>query len=272
MSVYGLSTAMFHEWSVERTLAAIAEAGFSQVELMGDAGHLGDWPAAPRSMCRALEAAGLRVCTVHSPSVGWNNGDPDETARRASIAANVLSFSQAAEVGAEIVICHPNFSAKTYAQEAFDANMALSRDSLASLAERARQAGIKMAVENLPARGQPRPGSKVAHVLQLIDGLGEHVGVCLDAGHSNANGLSAAAEALEAGARLMALHVQDNDGKGEDQHWVPGQGTTDWEAFLSALARMRFAGVRTLEVGAHDRGVDLILADTARVRREWGQR
>ena len=72
--------------------------------------------------------------------------------------------------------------------------------------------------------------------------------ICLDVGHANANEKSAAQEALAAGDRLLALHLQDNDGLGQDQHLLPGRGTTDWDAFLRAMAELDGDVIHTFEV------------------------
>ena len=130
--------------------------------------------------------------------------------------------------------------------------------------------GLRVALENLPSRHTPRPGSAMVDILQLIDGLGGHVGVCLDAGHSNANGYSAAEDARLAGDRLWALHIQDNDGGGDDQHLVPGEGTTDWTAFLEALEDIGFRGPRTFEVAAAD-DVPSTLATLSAIARQWNE-
>ena len=92
----------------------------------------------------------------------------------------------------------------------------------------------------------------MAEILALVAGLGDHVGVCQDVGHSNANAEDPAADAREAGARLVAIHIQDNDGLGEDQHLVPGEGTIDWGAYLAALDEIAYAGPRTFEIRAAD--------------------
>ena len=268
---YALSTVLLNGLSLEAAIEKIVGAGFERVELKGDAGHLDNWIAHPAEARRALEAAGITVTTVHSPAAGCNNGSLDEAARLASVEAAAASFFQAAEVGAEAVICHPNVPQPPFTEETFEPIWTRSRKSFVALAERAEAASIKMAVENLPARGQPRPGSRISHILAMIEGLGDHVGICLDAGHSNANGMSAAEEVLEAGEKLFALHIQDNDGQGQDQHLLPGRGTTDWEAFLDALERIGFEGPRTFEVARGDE-MDVLLAGLSVLRQEWEAR
>jgi len=67
---------------------------------------------------------------------------------------------------------------------------------------------------------------------------------------------------------LFTLHLQDNDGQGEDQHWLPGRGVTDWDALLSALDRMAFRGVRTFEVMRGEEP-DALLQALAALRQQW---
>ena len=62
--------------------------------------------------------------------------------------------------------------------------------------------------------------------------------VCIDTGHSNACGESPAEAVRMLGKEYLgALRVHDNDGT-KDTHWLPGQGTIDWEDFSNALAEM----------------------------------
>lgn len=271
MATYAISTALFRGWSVDETIPRLVEAGFHEVELSGGDPYMGNPLVDPAKTRRLFNDAGIAIRVIHSPSAGWDNGASDEAARLASIEVVAKSFLEAAEVGAEIVVCHPNKPSDPFTQENYAENLARSRDSMAVLAERAKAAGVKMAVENLPSRGVPRPGMAIVEVLKMIEGLGDHVGICLDAGHSNANGISAAKEVLDAGDRLFALHIQDNDGSGEDQHLLPGRGTTDWKAFLDALDEINFDGVRTFEVMRGDE-IEVILDLLSELRQEWQAR
>lgn len=247
MSTYALSTALVAHLPVEQALRAFAEAGFSEAEISGNDEAMDRWLSDLPRLRGLLDCYGIAPRSVHIPAKGWDNASPDEPTRLASVAAAQVAMAQAAELGAEMVICHANKPSEPITEETYKASAARSRKSLQTLASDAERLGIKIALENLPARGTPRPTAKMTQVLELIAGLGTHMGVCLDAGHSNANGISPAVEVRQAGEKLLALHIQDNDGLGEDQHLLPGQGTTDWEAFLAALDQVRFAGLRTFE-------------------------
>jgi sugar phosphate isomerase/epimerase len=212
------------------------------------------------------------VRVAHSPDNGWNNGTSDEAARLASMEAAASSFAAAAEVGAEIIICHPNSSSQSFTAEDYDVCRARSVESLSTLAGRAAKAGLKMAVENMPARELPRPGVRVAELLDMIAPLGDGVGICLDTGHSNASGLDAPDEARRAGRKLLCVHIQDNDGKGEDQHLIPGEGTIDWDALVAVLDASSPGCARTFEIAPEKHGMAETLRLLAPLREKWEKR
>jgi D-psicose/D-tagatose/L-ribulose 3-epimerase len=267
---YGISTCLAPELARGTFLAKLAAAGFRELELSAEAESLGGWLAHPAGARREIQAAGLRVRSVHTPEAGWDNGSLDPEKRRASAQAAGACLRPAAEVGAEVVVWHPNSSANDYTPALFGQYRAAAVESMAEFAGKARAAGLRVAVENLPRRGTPRPLTSVAELLPCVSALGAGVGICLDAGHSNANGLSAAAEARAAGASLLAVHIQDNDGGGQDQHLLPGKGTTDWPAFVRALDEIGYAGGRIFELGAPAGDVDAALAAFAELVRAWG--
>lgn len=271
MGIYSISTGTAGNVPRSEALARIARAGFTSVELGGNEHDLDHWTADPAGLRHDLAAFGLTPRSVHLPDNAWDVANADASVRRSALEAARACFGQAAEVGAGLVICHPNTSTLTYTVESLADNMARSRESVAEMARFAADAGMRMALENLPAHHQPRPGSIIAQTRELIAGLGEHVGICLDAGHANASGRSAAAEAREAGELLVALHLQDNDGLGEDQHLLPGRGTTDWRALLAALAEMRFAGLLTFEVAPGEAPTETLEA-IRKLREEWEAR
>ena len=148
-------------------------------------------------------------------------------------------------------------------------------ESLALAAERADQVGVRLAVETMVARGERRPGNRVAELLGMIDGLGGHVGVCVDTGHTNTSGADVAGEIVAASCKLFAPHLQDNFGEpGSDPHLLPGCGKIGWDGVLGALDRLGFAGPRTIEVSLESAQVpaELTLRRLAEIRRQWEAR
>ena len=273
MNQYAISTALFSS-SKPDVFDKIAAAGFREIELSGSSAMMQEWLCNLVVLARLVAASGLTIRSIHTPDHAWHNGALDDETRSASVAAVETTFQQAAELGAEYVIVHPNRRSEQPSGD-YKAIWQRSRESLVYLADRAKRFGIKMAVENMPWRDQSifapdrtMPGASVPQIIELIRGLGDHVGVCLDVGHSNAVGLSAAQEALDGGARLFCLHIQDNDGLGQDQHLLPGEGTINWPDFLMALETIHFAGMRTFEVlRGHEPA--LLLQGMADLAKQW---
>jgi sugar phosphate isomerase/epimerase len=74
----------------------------------------------------------------------------------------------------------------------------------------------------------------------------ERLGFCYDSGHANC--YSPDQDLLARyGAKLMALHLHDNDGTG-DRHQIPGEGNIDWQQVKAGLRRIGYEGAIALEV------------------------
>jgi sugar phosphate isomerase/epimerase len=233
------------EWALD----AVTKTGLSAVELDVRQGKVGSWGDDPASMRRALEKRGLTPWSVHSPPSGWDLAADDEQARLKAVRETSESFGPARDLGADLVVCHCNAPTKPFAPDDYSAGLARSRKSMEVLAAQAARAGVRMAVETMISRPQKRPGTRVSEILELISGLGDHVGVCLDTGHSHASGANVPEEAVRAGRKLFTVHLQDNHGRpDEDEHLVPGQGNIDWQAVLDALDGIGFTSPRILEV------------------------
>lgn len=88
-----------------------------------------------------------------------------------------------------------------------------------------------------------------SHLLKLIEAVGsEQLGICLDTGHLNLCGGDPAAFVQQAGSRLRALHIADNEGY-YDQHLMPyGRGTVPWEPFMRALNASDYQGLFNFEI------------------------
>ena len=270
MATYGISSSFWPGTDFAAALSLAAGAGFREMEIVFADKPPGDAYQDPAGTRRLLDDAGVVVRSVHSHTRGWNNGAPDPADRAASVQKTVDSLHVAAELGARVVVVHSNNagSPEIYVDEKIEENRRLSMDSLATIADAAAKAGMLMAVENLPARHLARPGTAMADVLAMIDGLGDHVGVCLDAGHAHANGEVPADVARLAGSKVLAVHIQDCDGLGEDQHLAPGEGTVDWAALWAALDQVAPDCVRTFEVSSKDRDQEALLQALAQLRAE----
>ncbi len=272
MTQYAISTWIVEDLESDEAVEHLAVAGFKQVELSGGVSPLlKAWEDDPVGVREQLDAVGIGVPSIHCPRPGRHLDADDDTLRRSSIAANIGHFERMRTCGVEEIVIHPTSSADISTDAKRAASRARSVESLRALAEQAAQMGVRMAVENLGRA--PRPASTMAELLQMIEGLGDHVGVCLDIGHTDMADLHLLDElgtVLSAG-KLFSLHIHDVSQEGKD-HFLPGEGRLDFDAFLAKLDASDFHGLRTLEILPPQANVVERLREAAAVRNEWEAR
>jgi len=269
MPAYGISSWIVAKVPVDEAIEHLAASCFDQVELSADESALVKaWEADPEGICGRLADEGLTVPSIHSPGPGRSLDAADSNQRQASIDANLRYFESMHACGIPEIVIHPTSIFSTDSEQERKGIRTRSVDSLARRAERAAEFGLRMAVENL-AR-PPTPASTIASILEMIDGFGDHVGVCHDMGHSVQGGLDIVEEVRTALAsrRLFSLHIHDVNAELRD-HFIPGEGNVGFSAFLDELGAAGFAGGRILEISPPAEDVAERLEQVAAVRCAW---
>lgn len=111
----------------------------------------------------------------------------------------------------------------------------LGLDRFKRIAEKGEQLGVSIALENT------HRADYLSFLLDRIDS--PNVGFCYDSGHHHC--FTPTVDLLSMfGSRLMALHLHDNDGTG-DQHLLPFDGSCRWDDVMSRIAK---TGVQRLRV------------------------
>lgn len=119
------------------------------------------------------------------------------------------------------------------------------RRSLDELVPAAQALGVPFALENMPG--------DTFEVLEKMfaEYPADAVGLCYDSGHGNIRGADGAAHGLEHLEnnldRLMALHLHDNDGSG-DQHRAPFYGNLDWHRLAEDIRRSAYPRMFSFEL------------------------
>ena len=274
MAQYGISTWLVQGYSPEEAVDLLANAGFQCVEVSGaDDGFVPAWEKDPVGVTGRLRKAGVEPLSVHGPIAGRRLDAPDSTVRNAAVAANIAYLKMMRLCGIPEIVIHPTGAADMSTPAARAAAEEHARESLKALADPAGREGIRMAVENIGR--PPVPGSSISRLLDMIDGLGRHVGLCFDVGHAEQAGLDLLRELRTAlaGGRLFSLHLHDVAPNGVD-HFIPGEGRIDWNALIAALDADGFSGVCTLELSPHhgDPASRLLRAGELKDRWEDGRR
>jgi len=139
--------------------------------------------------------------------------------------------------------------------------MDMNREFFSRLIEKAKAAGVVIALENMPFTKLIL--STPEQVLSFVKEFDSpFFRICLDTGHAAVFGLSPADAVRQIGKEMLAcLHVHDNDGRG-DFHWLPFRGVIDWADFSRALHEIGFEGSLSLETNVSGKLPDA-------VRPEW---
>lgn len=180
----------------------------------------------------ASKATGIEIYQVHGP---WRHPPKDATeedrAEWSDYMKQGIKFTQA--LGCKHFVVHPIMPYGTGAEPDSKRYYELNYEFFKNLIPAAEQAGVIICVENMPflAHSLATPEQISNFVADLES---DSVAMCLDTGHSIIRGVSPADGVYTMGKKLKAMHVHDNDGKG-DRHECPFYGVIDWDAFKKAL-------------------------------------
>ena len=153
------------------------------------------------------------------------------------------SIRAAAVLGARYLVVHPvtrnadggSFPTKKRFLE-------VNGEAIERLLPVAEECGVTLLSENLLLDHSSDPRI-ISELVALVDS--PRFGWCFDTGHAHCSGYKM--DILkECVAAPVSLHIQDNDGTC-DGHLIPGDGTVDWELFLSTLKEIGYMGDCVLE-------------------------
>ena len=121
--------------------------------------------------------------------------------------------------------------------------------------ELAQKAGVGIAFENIWICKKEIPFSNTEALIEFVDSFQDPlVGICFDTGHANVHKGDAQAKLASdpyrqltmIGHRLKALHINDNNGYGDD-HIAPFDGNVCWDAVMRGLRDAQYQGAFTFE-------------------------
>ncbi|MDV2887661.1 sugar phosphate isomerase/epimerase, partial [Alkalihalophilus pseudofirmus] len=91
---------------------------------------------------------------------------------------------------------------------------------------------VKLAVENVGYNGSSIFTQN--EFTSFLGNIDETAGYLIDTGHANLNGWDIPQVIKDVKNRLLALHLHDNNGTGDD-HLPIGEGTIQWKEIFSAI-------------------------------------
>jgi sugar phosphate isomerase/epimerase len=261
-------------------LEALGACGYPKLELWLAEPHVPWRNAAALSAFRArLEDYGLSAPSVHLPfypsvpellqqNARWSLIDGAKNTRKEALNATSEGLHAAATLGANRAVLHLGWQGDSWDSH----SDGWAREAVAALVPVAREAGVKLLLENIISSG-----TRVAKLVKLLDEVDpqRHVGLCVDLGHAHVEG-RVVEELQLALPRLDHLHVHDNDGT-TDAHLAPGCGTIPWPEVFAQLQSANFGGYAALELRDYSRGcagcsatLQQSLAEVAAFRKKLG--
>jgi len=168
----------------------------------------------------------------------------DQDRRREDVARLQIHIEVAARLGVRTLVIHPGGRQGAVTRAERDRILASNVEAFRRLGDWAGERGVRIGLENLARRGASMP-YEMLDLLAAIDHPA--IGFTLDTSHANMIGLDPTTLIRELGAHLIATHISDNDGSG-DQHRTPGNGGINWPAVVRALREVEYDGLFNLEI------------------------
>lgn len=243
----------------EKLFADYKKAGITHMELSADAEYLAELDFnAVKALADAYE---VRLWSMHIPFSPFFFLDPSDPEKQdVTLAYFRWCILKGADIGIRTSVVHP--SAEPIAECDRALRMQTAKQTLSALADFAKQFDALIAVENLPRTCLGRDSR------DMLDLLSAHPDLrcCFDTNHLLSEDALDFVRAV--GDKIITTHVSDYDFLNE-RHWLPGEGTVDWQRVVSVLQEVGYKGPWLYELGFHApasivRACRLTCADFAR--------
>ena len=255
----GIWTGFYKGLSPEDAFERLAGLGWRDLEVSAEHGKMAtrddNWKERLGDLRRLCEENSITLWQMHAP-LELNTADSDSGKREKDIdvAAKWIEYSR--ELGVMHLVIHPGGMQGAVSDGEKEEIIATNLDAFGRLAAVASRCAVKLCIENMmefKEQDRWRFGASISDINGLIDAVGsEWLGICFDSSHANVLELDMSQAVHECGDRLLATHMSDNDGSG-DQHKLPFYGTVNWEGVVSALKDMQYSGLFNLEIPGENR-------------------
>lgn len=226
-------------------LKQLKDAGIDSVEFSFNYARYMEemnFPENASKYAKYAEMAGLELWSIHLPfSRKLDISSFDDEQRALILDTNEKLIRAAGAVGFRTAVLHP--SSEPITDEDRPARIIRSREGIIRLKKAADEAGIVLAVENLP---RTCLCNKASEMVELLKGTG--ASVVFDTNHSLIQeNVSFLSELIDSGLYIRSLHISDYDFV-DERHRLPGDGINNWKGLLSELERAGYDGPLMYEV------------------------
>ncbi len=241
----GASSAVFYPMVSERALDELIEIGFKQIEYFFNCDEEIS-PSYVRKIMEKIDSAGAHIISVHpftafAESVYFFS----EYGRRTeeSIRKYKNYFGRASEIGAKFFTFHGERNIEGFS---YDDSKCIpsesSLESLARLADAAKEYGITLCLENVSWC----KSANVYYLKKVAEQLGEKIGFTLDLKQALRVNAPVRDYINVMGSRIKNIHVSDHDA--ENMCMLPGAGDFNFRGFFDDVGRVGYNGDIIIEV------------------------
>jgi sugar phosphate isomerase/epimerase len=250
------SNAYMH-FSIEDTIAKIADLGYTGIEILADVPHA--WPAgllAERkdSIRRALEKHKLSISNVNAFMMnaiadprqpywhpGWTDPDPHYRAIRREHTKRALRL--AAELGAPNITTEPG--GLLTKEQTWEEAAKIFYDELMPCVEVAEHIKVKLLIEPEPELFIETFGQYLQFIQRIKS---PWVGLNFDIGHAYCVGEDPQDWVAKMRGHTVHYHFEDIAATRVHKHLIPGRGAIDFSATLLEINKSGYRGWITVEL------------------------
>lgn len=252
-------TSFYIDLNPVEAITRCANLGWKVLEVSAEHGESAtrdtDWQVQLENIRNLCEKFGIKLCQMHSPlRLDVADLNPDNRKNDIDTFTKWIEYSHI--LGVPNLVIHPGGKHGSHSDEEADRIFDLNVDAFSYLADIADKFNVYICIENMQERENKDPrkfGAFICDINELIETVNsDHIGICFDTSHANVTGLNMYQAIKECGDRLLATHISDNDGSG-DQHYIPFNGNINWVDVISALNEINYKGAFNLEIPGESR-------------------
>jgi sugar phosphate isomerase/epimerase len=251
---WGIDTWIFSEIPIQDALTKIRSNNIRYVEIayehLEKADKNSNLEKQFDELKEALASVDVKAIQIHGPfgEIDHQLGSLNESVRVNAIRKLINWIKLVNRANIDVLVLHTNLMQTDYNLNSESFLHKIKEINLINFSEIAKSAqdfGVRIAIEN---RLEQTFGAFPQDLIELVDEINnDYIGICLDTGHANVNGVPPSKAVRMFRERLIATHVHDNNGKG-DQHLPPQMGNINWNDFVASLNDIHYSTPIIVEI------------------------